>query len=114
MSYEASNGTESTAPTASAMPTGYRVGVVPGAIEVSARLGTAAEVRELIKVLRAGILIFADDGDTDDQKNSPTALQRSRLLLSSSSGPRAVTLNMKFGNWASSPSGGSHTARASA
>src|SRR5690349_15852342 len=48
MSYEASNGTGSTAPTASAMPTGYRVGVVPGAIEVSARLGTAAAVRDLI------------------------------------------------------------------
>ena len=65
MSDEASNGTESTAPTASAMPTGYRVGVVPGAIEVSARLGTAEEVRQLIKVLRAGILIFATDGDVD-------------------------------------------------
>ena len=60
-----SNGTESIAPTASAMSTGYRVGVVPGAIEVSARLGTAAEVRELIKVLRAGILIFADDDQAD-------------------------------------------------
>jgi hypothetical protein len=65
MSYEASNETESSASTAPAIPTGYRVGVVPGAIEVSARLGTAAEVRELIKVLRAGILIFADDGDAD-------------------------------------------------
>ena len=65
MSYEASNGAEGSAPTASAMPTGYRVGVVPGAIEVSARLGTPAEVREVIKVLRASLLIFADDGDTD-------------------------------------------------
>jgi hypothetical protein len=65
MSDETSNGTEPSAPTASAMPTGYRVGVVPGAIEVSARLGTPAEVRELIKVLRAGILIFSTDGDED-------------------------------------------------
>ena len=69
MSYETSNGTEPCPPTASAMPTGYRVGVVPGAIQVSARLGSAAEVRELIKVLRAGILIFANDGDADLQGN---------------------------------------------
>jgi hypothetical protein len=41
------------------------VGIVPGAMEVSARLGTPQEVRELIKVLRAGILIFATDGDVD-------------------------------------------------
>jgi hypothetical protein len=45
------------------MHTGYRVGVVPGAIEVSARLGTPEEVRQLIKVLRASLLIFATDGD---------------------------------------------------
>ena len=69
MSYETSNGTEPCPPTASAMPTGYRVGVVPGAIEVSARLGTVAEVRKLIKVLRAGILIFANDGDADVPEN---------------------------------------------
>jgi hypothetical protein len=65
MSDEASSGTERSAPTASAMPTGYRVSVVPGAIEVSARLGTPQEVRELMKVLRAGILIFATDSDVD-------------------------------------------------
>jgi hypothetical protein len=65
MSDETSNGTEASAPTASAMSTGYRVGIVPGAMEVSARLGTPQEVRELIKVLRAGILIFATDGDVD-------------------------------------------------
>ena len=69
MTYESINGAESSAPTASAMPTGYRVSVVPNAIEVSARLGTAVEVRELIKVLRAGILIFANDGDADLQGN---------------------------------------------
>ena len=65
MSEETSGDSEPPALTASEMPTGYRVSVVPGAIEVSARLGEAGEVRELIKVLRAGILIFADDGDTD-------------------------------------------------
>jgi hypothetical protein len=65
MSEETSKGAEPPAPTASAMPTGYRVSVVPGAIEVTARLGEAGEVRELIKVLRAGILVFATDGDAD-------------------------------------------------
>ena len=65
MSEETSNGTEPSAPTASAVPTGYRVGVVPGAIEVSAHLSTPEEVRQLIKVLRAGILIFAPDAHAD-------------------------------------------------
>jgi hypothetical protein len=50
-----------------AMPTGYRVAVVPGALEISARLGTPQEVRGLMKVLRAGIVILEDttEGDMD-------------------------------------------------
>jgi hypothetical protein len=60
-----SNGTEPSPPTALVIPTGYHVGVVPGAIEVSARLGTPEEVRQLIKVLRASLLIFETDGDVD-------------------------------------------------
>jgi hypothetical protein len=47
-----------------AMPTGYRVAVVPGALEISARLGTPEEIRNLMKVLRAGIAIL-EDGDMD-------------------------------------------------
>ena len=52
-----------------AMPTGYRVAVVPGALEISARLGTPDEIRNLMKVLRAGITILEDttDGDMDKQ-----------------------------------------------
>jgi hypothetical protein len=69
MSDETSNGTEPSVPNGSAMATGYRVSVVPGAIEISARLGAASEVRELIKVLRAGILVFAADGDVDIPEN---------------------------------------------
>jgi hypothetical protein len=65
MSEETGNGTEPSAPNGGAMATGYRVSVVPGAIEVSARLGGPAEIRELIKVLRAGILVFATDVDVD-------------------------------------------------
>ncbi len=65
MSEETSNENEPLELTVSAMPTGYRVSVWPDAIEVSARLGAAGEVRELIKVLRAGILVFATDGDAE-------------------------------------------------
>jgi hypothetical protein len=50
-----------------AMPTGYRVAVVPGALEISARLSSPEEIRNLMKVLRAGITILEDttDGDMD-------------------------------------------------
>jgi hypothetical protein len=49
------------------MPTGYRVAVVPGALEISARLVNPEEIRNLMKVLRAGITILEDttDGDMD-------------------------------------------------
>jgi hypothetical protein len=66
------NLTETSTPLASpyglAMPTGYRVAVVPGAIEVSGRLVRPEEVRNLIKVLRAGYVILQDttDGDMDE------------------------------------------------
>lgn len=72
---EKTNLTETSPPLASpsglAMPTGYRVAVVPGAIEVSARLGTPEEVRNLMKVLRAGYAILEDtaDGDMDKPAN---------------------------------------------
>ena len=55
--------TEPSAPTALAIPTGYRVGIVPNAIEVSARLGTPQEARQLLKVLRASLLVFEADYD---------------------------------------------------
>jgi hypothetical protein len=41
-------------------PTGYRVSIVPGALEVSARLASAEELRNLVKVLQASIAIWAD------------------------------------------------------
>jgi hypothetical protein len=41
-------------------PTGYRVSIVPGALEVSARLASAEEIRSLAKVLQASIAIWAD------------------------------------------------------
>jgi hypothetical protein len=50
-----------------AMPTGYRVSIVPGAVEVSARLVTPEEIRNLIKVLQAGLSALENttDGDMD-------------------------------------------------
>jgi hypothetical protein len=72
MSAEATtNLTESSTPLPSpyglAMPTGYRVAVVPGALEISARLVNPEEIRNLMKVLRAGITILEEttDGDMD-------------------------------------------------
>jgi len=51
-----------------AMPTGYRVAIVPGALEISARLSAPEQIRNLIKVLRAGISALEDttDGDMDN------------------------------------------------
>jgi hypothetical protein len=42
------------------MPTGYRVVVVPGALEITARLVEPNEVRNLMKVLRAGCIILEE------------------------------------------------------
>jgi hypothetical protein len=44
------------------------VSVVPGALEVSARLVTPEEARNLVKVLRAGIAALEDtaEGDMDE------------------------------------------------
>ena len=54
--------------------TGYRVNLLPGALEICARLGTPEEVRNLIKVLRAGILIMQDTTESDlDEPLIPTA-----------------------------------------
>jgi hypothetical protein len=66
------NETEPSTPLAHpVLPTGYRVAVVPGAIEVSARLGTPEEVRSLMKVLGANCTILEDaaEGDTDEPLN---------------------------------------------
>ena len=52
--------------TSTATPTGYRVAIVPGALEVSARLATADELRDLVKVLSASITILADAQDDCD------------------------------------------------
>jgi hypothetical protein len=55
---------EPSIPTALAVPPiSYRVSVVPGSIEVNARLKTPEEIRDLMKVLRAGLLILGEEVD---------------------------------------------------
>jgi hypothetical protein len=53
---------------AAGLPTGYRVCVVPGGLDISARLATAEELRNLVKVLQAGIVILEQiaEGDMDE------------------------------------------------
>ena len=64
----ASAKTEPSTPTEQRVPTGYRVYLLPGALEICARLGTPEEVRNVIKVLRAGLVILQDttEGDMDE------------------------------------------------
>jgi hypothetical protein len=54
MTGDVASKTEPSAPAEQRVPTGYRVNLLPGALEICARLGTPEEVRNLIKVLRAG------------------------------------------------------------
>jgi hypothetical protein len=58
----------------------YRVSIVPGAIEVSARLGTPEEVRNLMKVLRAGILVLSN---TDDDVDASVAHRAAAIRAAS-------------------------------
>jgi hypothetical protein len=58
----------------SAMHTGYRVTAVPGALEVTARLVEPNEVRNLMKVLRAGCIILEETTEGDMDK--PLTLSR--------------------------------------
>jgi hypothetical protein len=46
-------------------PTGYLVSIVPGAIEVSARLATLDELRGLMKALTASMTILQETPDTE-------------------------------------------------
>ena len=70
MSRNAVTGSTTDGSTVSGTPavtsTGYRVAIVPGALEVSARLATADELRNLVRVLSASIAILADAEDEPD------------------------------------------------
>jgi hypothetical protein len=65
MSRTPSNANEQPPMPQPAAPTGYLVSIVPGAIEVSARLGTVEEIRGLMKALRASTAILADEPEAD-------------------------------------------------
>jgi hypothetical protein len=72
-----------TSPYGLAMHTGYRVSVVPGAIEVTARLVEPNELRNLMKVLRAGCTILEDTSEGDMDK--PLTLTRPAPKVSAAS-----------------------------
>ena len=56
----------STAPaTAAVAPTGYRVSILPGALEVSARLASAEELKALVNLLQANIAVWANATKSD-------------------------------------------------
>ena len=67
-----------TSPCGLAMHSGYRVAVVPGAIEVTARLVEPNEVRNLMKVLGAACIILEEtiDGHLDKPLNLTSPLPR--------------------------------------
>jgi hypothetical protein len=66
MAGDVASKTEPSTPTGQTVSTGYRVSLVPGVLEVCARLGTPEEVvRNLVKVLRAGIAILEDTAEDD-------------------------------------------------
>lgn len=51
--------------TGAAAPTGYRISILPAALEVSARLATAEELQILVKILQANAAIWAPAIRTD-------------------------------------------------
>jgi len=63
--------------------TGYRVAVVPGAIEVTARVVEPDELRNLIKVLRVGCTILEDT--TEEDMDKPLTLTTTAPRVSAAS-----------------------------
>lgn len=45
-------------PAPAASPTGYRISILPAALEISARLATADELHSLVKILQANAAIW--------------------------------------------------------
>jgi hypothetical protein len=43
-----------------APPTGYRISILPAALEISARIATADELQNLVKILQANAAIWAN------------------------------------------------------
>jgi hypothetical protein len=54
-------------------PTGYRVSILPSALEVSARLATAEELQVLVKVLQANAAILASATNKAQFNSEPAA-----------------------------------------
>ena len=86
---------EPSAPLASpyglAMPAGYRVAIVQGAVEVFARLVRPKEIRNLVKVLQGSIIAMEDttEGDMDEPLNL-TEQHAERISAARASASRKV------------------------
>ena len=76
MSVDKPTKTNETEPSPSS-PTGYRVSLIPGGLEVSARLGTVEEISNLVRLLRAGTVFIEQttDGDMDQPLNLSKRLE---------------------------------------
>jgi hypothetical protein len=48
-----------------AQPTGYRISILPAALEISARLATSEELQSLVKILQANAAIWATSTKAD-------------------------------------------------
>jgi hypothetical protein len=48
-----------------APPTGYRISILPAALEISARLATAEELQTLVKILQANAAIWVTATNKD-------------------------------------------------
>jgi hypothetical protein len=61
------DGTNSPNPPAApaAAPTGYRISILPAALEISARLATAEELHNLVKILQANAAIWGNVTKTE-------------------------------------------------
>jgi hypothetical protein len=60
----------STATSGAVAPTGYRVSIFSGALEVSARLASAEELQALVNLLQANMVIWANATKSDPKAST--------------------------------------------
>ena len=58
-SNDSTTGPSTAAATGAAAPTGYRISILPAALEISARLATPEELQILVRILQANAVIWA-------------------------------------------------------
>lgn len=58
-SNDSTTGPSTAAAAGATAPTGYRISILPAALEISARLATAEELQSLVKILQANAAVWA-------------------------------------------------------